>query len=129
MHELSLNFFNFKRSTLRELNYLEMETVSFIDYSEKKLPNTTIKSERGKALFITPVAVIGTLIAALALVIFSFLYFYPVVTIVVVLLIGLAIKLTLTRERLTFFDEQYSPDVFVEDIEKERSKKYIKRDK
>jgi uncharacterized membrane protein len=106
-----------------------METVSFIDYSEKKLPNTASKSERGKALFITPVAVIGTLIAALALIIFSFLYFYPVITIAVILLIGLAIKLTLSREKLTFFDEQYSPDVFVEDIEKERAKKYSKRNK
>ena len=106
-----------------------METVSFIDYSEKKIPNTTVKSERGKALFITPVAVIGTLIAALSLIVFSSLYFYPVVTIAVVLLIGLAMKLTLNRERLTFFDEQYSPDVFVEDIEKERAKKYSKIEK
>jgi predicted tellurium resistance membrane protein TerC len=104
-----------------------METVSFIDYSEKKLLNTTNKPARGKALFVTPIAVIGTLIAALALVTFSLLYFYPVVTIFAILLIGLALKLTLSRERLTFFDEQYSPDVFVENIEKEREKKYEKR--
>jgi fatty acid desaturase len=108
------------------LTIWKMETVSFIDYSEKKVSNTISKPARGKALFITPIAVIAIFIAALALITFSFLYFYPAVTITTIILVGLTLKFTLNRERLTFFDEQYAPDVYVEDIEKERNRKYVK---
>jgi MFS superfamily sulfate permease-like transporter len=106
-----------------------METLSYIDYNKNRVEGKSLQTRKTKGTFITPVTMIVALFTTAILITCAFLYFYPVITLAVVLTTAAVLALTVKRKHLTFFDEQYEPDVFVEQIEEEREKKYIRREK
>jgi hypothetical protein len=72
-----------------------------------------------KTKFISPLLLLlATLILSVSLLIVALSYF-PLATLLAVAVIAISVRMFVKREHLTFFYEEYEPDIFATDITEE----------